>query len=98
MDVEIDDDDLRRLLDDDSHDAAHPKGVAKAFRRRVIDILAAKDERDFYAFRYWHFEKLSGNRDHQRSIRLNDQWRLILEIEKGNPGNIIHIIAIEDYH
>jgi len=31
-------------------------------------------------------------------MRLNKQWRLIVEIEKGNPKNTVVIVAIEDYH
>jgi toxin HigB-1 len=46
----------------------------------------------------WHYEKLEGSRSHQRSIRLNDQWRLIIEIIERKPSNIIEIIGIEDYH
>ena len=29
------------------------------------------------------FEKLKGARSHQFSLRLQDQWRLILEIERA---------------
>ena len=44
------------------------------------------------------FEKLKGARAHQRSIRLNDQWRLILEIEGKGDSKAIVIVSIEDYH
>ena len=44
-----------------------------------------------------HFEKLKGSRSHQRSIRLNKQFRLILEIEV-EKRKVAVIIAIEDYH
>jgi len=37
-----------------------------------------------------HYEKLRGKRDGQRSIKLNDQWRLILEIDRDrNPLEIV---------
>jgi proteic killer suppression protein len=42
-------------------------------------IRAASDERDFYALKSLHYEKLHGKRSHQRSMRLNDQFRLILQ-------------------
>ena len=42
--------------------------------------------------------ELKGARAHQRSMRLNDQWRLILEIIPGRPKNRIRVCAIEDYH
>jgi len=61
-------------------------------------IRAALDERDFYAQKSPHFEKLQGKRDHQRSMRINDQWRLIVEIMGEPPNKKVWIIGIEDYH
>lgn len=61
-------------------------------------IRAAEDERTFYAMKSLHFEKLKGNRSHQHSMRLNDQWRLILEFECTNDGKVVLVIGIEDYH
>lgn len=61
-------------------------------------IRAAEDERAFYAMKSLHFEKLKGDRSHQHSMRLNDQWRLILEFERGNDGKVVLVIGIEDYH
>jgi proteic killer suppression protein len=61
-------------------------------------IRAAPDERLFYAVKSLHFEKLKGDRSHQYSMRLNDQWRLILEFEGEGPSKVVWIIGIEDYH
>ena len=72
--------------------------VVKAFRRRMQFIRDAEDERDFYAAKSLHYEKLKGNRSHQRSMRLNDQYRLVLQIEREPGGNTVVIISIEDYH
>ena len=44
-----------------------------------------------------HYEKLKGRRAHQRSMRLNDQFRLILEIEIVNDRTIV-VVSVEDYH
>ncbi len=32
------------------------------------------------------------------TLRINDQWRLIIEIVENSPKNIIRIVEIEDYH
>ncbi len=63
-------------------------------------IDAAKDERDLYALKGFHFEKLQGKRGKmgERSLRLNKQWRLIISIEKDEEGHYLLIIDIEDYH
>ena len=65
---------------------------------RMQAIRAAKNKTDFYALKSLHFEKLKGKRKHQYSIRLNNQFRLILEIEEDKQGNTIVVIDIEDYH
>lgn len=31
-------------------------------------------------------------------MRLNDQWRLILKLEKRADGKVVVIISIADYH
>jgi proteic killer suppression protein len=61
-------------------------------------IRAANDERDLYVVKGNRFEKLKGARSHQYSLRLNDQWRLIVEIKSGNPKNTIVVVGVEDYH
>jgi len=61
-------------------------------------IRAAADERDFYAMKSLHFEKLKGARDHQRSVRLNDQWRLVFEFEGKGQTKVVVVKEIEDYH
>jgi proteic killer suppression protein len=91
-----------KVLDDLAHNPNEKGGFAmpivKAYRRRIQQIKAAADERDFYALKSLHYEKLKGDRKHQRSMRLNAQMRLILEIEASTPKNIVKVISIEDYH
>jgi proteic killer suppression protein len=74
------------------------EAVTKAFRKRMQVIHGARDERDFYALKSLHYEKLKGQRDHQHSMRLNDQYRLILEYEGTGPNKTVVIVSIEDYH
>ena len=89
---------LARLETDPSFTAGHAPAIVKAFRKRVNFIRQAQDERDLYAWTSLYFERLKKPRDHQHSIRLNDQWRLILESEGKAPSKTIAIVAIEDYH
>jgi proteic killer suppression protein len=72
--------------------------MVKAFRKRMQTIRAARDERDFYALQSLRFEKLKGARSHQHSMRLNDQWRLILEFEGKGEKKTLVVVGIEDYH
>jgi len=98
MDVEFDDQVLERLESDSTQEAGAPQHMASVFRRRMQAIRAAVDERDFYEMRSLRFEKLKGNRKHQHSMRLNDQWRLIIELRGKGTGKKVAIVAIEDYH
>lgn len=97
MEWEIADDDLRRLYSDKRFSGGYSEAVVKAFRKRVQFIAAAQDERDRYAMKSFHFEKLQG-REPQRSIRLNRQWRLIVELIEEGERKSVRIVGIEDYH
>ena len=98
MRIEFADSALEQLETDESQDKAYPMGIPKSFRKRIGIIRAAVDERDLYALRSNRTEKLKGKRDHQHSMRLNDQFRLIFEIVENDDEKIIRVIAIEDYH
>jgi len=60
-------------------------------------IGSATDERDIRAFKSLRYEALKGDRSHQGSLRLNDQWRLIFEIKKEENKYIL-IIEISDHY
>jgi toxin HigB-1 len=88
---------LERLYTDGGYTQGLGANVVKAFRKVVQAIVAAADERDLYAMKSLHYEKLKGDRSHQRSLRLNQQFRLIVELEQHN-GKTVAIIEIVDYH
>jgi proteic killer suppression protein len=94
VDIRFKDESLARL-EVEADDGGYPPGVAQAFRKRVQTIRAAPDERVLRAWKSLHFEKLATG---QHSIRLNKQWRLILEFEGQGPEKVIIIVGIEDYH
>ncbi len=98
MDVEFSDEWLDRLETDPKYNANFAREVVRSFRKRMQVIRNAPDERTFYGLKSLHFEKLKGDRDHQRSMRLNDKWRLILEIRPAEPKNVVIVVDIEDYH
>lgn len=98
MDVRHDDDDLARLEADPEYTAGLDRAIVFGFRKVMIVLRAVKHEGEIYNWPSLRFEKLSGKRQHQRSIRINAQWRLIVEIEQGKHGHCIVIKGIEDYH
>ena len=97
MDVAFVNDDLERLESDPSFNAGFDRGIVRSYRKLMQIIRAAPDEREFYALKSLHYEKLKGKRSHQRSMRLNIQWRLILEVVERSD-KVVVIVSIEDYH
>lgn len=87
-----------QLYTDPKYTAGFPPAIVSKFRQRMQQIRDAKDERDFYALKSLRFEKLKGNRSHQHSIRINDQWRLVIELIGKGTDKVVRIICIEDYH
>ena len=98
MHVEFDRADLDRLEIDSEYTAGYSQEIVRAFRKRMQQIRAFKDEREFHNVRSLNFEKLKGNRYGQYSVRLNLQWRLILELRGDHPCKVVGIIEIVDYH
>jgi len=98
MDAYFVDDILDRLETDPNFTAGFAHALVKAFRKKMQLIRAARDERDLRAMKSLHFEKLKGSRRHQYSIRLNDQYRLIVELEEHAGSKKVKIVGIEDYH
>ena len=72
--------------------------VDKGFRKVMNRISAALDERDLREFKGSHYEKLKGNRSHQHSLKITDQWRLIVERVKEGETTSLLVISVEDYH
>ncbi len=89
---------LLQLYEEDKGAAKYDAGAVTAFFEVMAIIDGAPDERTLYGLKSLHFEKLKGKRKHERSLRLNKQWRLIVEILSDAEGNFLLIKDIEDYH
>lgn len=98
VEVEFDDDDLRQLYEDAAMTGGFSQSVVSRFRDRIGFIKSSRDERDLYAMRSLRFERLKGKRQNEFSMRLNDQWRLIVQIRGEAPHKRIAVLGIEDYH
>lgn len=98
MEVEFADDSYEQLYTDVTSGSGYAPEIVTAYRKRIQFLKSANDEKDLWAWRSLRFKKLKGNRGHQHSIRLNDQYRLIIEITDKLSGKIVNIIGIEDYH
>jgi toxin HigB-1 len=99
VELEFDDDDLRRLyVEPDFRLPSLGPDITRSFRRKVQLLAASLDDRDIRAMRSLRMEKLVGDRAGQYSIRLNDQFRLIFRLKTDGRGKVVIIIEIVDYH
>jgi len=75
-----------------------PVAVIKSARRKLTVLRAAVDDRSLRNWKSLRYEKLKGNREGQRSIRINDQYRMILRLDEETDPPTITVLSIEDYH
>lgn len=99
MRIIFEDDALCRLAEDPNFNPRKwGRDVIRAYRKKIQLIDAAQDERDLRAIRSLRLEKLGGNREGTSSIRLNDQYRLILYFTTDGSGRVAVVLELVDYH
>ncbi|WP_394809622.1 type II toxin-antitoxin system RelE/ParE family toxin [Nitrosomonas sp.] len=98
MEIELKDQSLELIETDRAAESGFPVSIIKSCRKKFVFLRSATDERTLREWKSLHYEKLSGDKEGQRSIRLNDQWRLVFEIDTNCNPNKITVICIEDYH
>ena len=76
----------------------HPIAVIVAARRRLVQLEAALDERDLRNWKSLNYKKLQGEREGQRSIRVNNQYRIVFEISQDERPAVVTILEIGDTH
>ena len=55
------------------------KSLINRYKDRIVLLESIEKISDLYSYKSLHFEKLKGERTGQSSLRLNDQYRLIIE-------------------
>jgi proteic killer suppression protein len=67
-------------------------------QRKIIALEQAPDERTLRNWKALNYKKLGGERDGQRSIRINDQYRIIFVLLDDEKAPTIRILEIGDIH
>lgn len=98
MKIEFRDKRLGLIRTDRAAETRLPFPVIKSCREKLIVLEAAPDERTLRNWKSLRYKKLEGARDGQRSIRINDQWRLVFTLDETSSPPIIMVLAVEDYH
>ncbi len=89
---------LKLVETDEAGRTKLPVAVIKSARRKLAVLRAATDDRSLRNWKSLHYEKLKGDREGMRSIRLNDQYRMVFALDVSVNPHTATIIAIEDYH
>ena len=71
-------------------------GIERAARLKPDRLEAATSLGDLAVLPGNRFEELSGDREGQYSIRINDRWRICFEWPRGSTGPVG--VEIVDYH
>ncbi len=98
MEIEFADKSLALIETDEAGATRLPVSVIKSARRKLTTLRAAVDDRTLRNWKSLHYEKLSGDREGQRSIRLNDKYRLVFTLDSEVEPQKARILSIEDYH
>jgi proteic killer suppression protein len=98
MEIEFADPRLAAIETADAGTTGLPVAVIKAARRKLVVLRAATDDRVLRNWKSLHYEKLKGDREGQRSIRVNDKYRIVFTLDSDVQPQKATILAIEDYH
>ncbi|MDP2981973.1 MAG: type II toxin-antitoxin system RelE/ParE family toxin [Candidatus Latescibacter sp.] len=71
-----------------------PSSLHRTALRKLTILDAAEQLDDLHIPPGNHLEKLSGNRENQYSIRINDQWRICFRWSDGHAYDV----EVTDYH
>jgi len=94
MNVEFADQALALVETDRAAETRLPISVVNSLRRKLAVIRAAPDERTLRNWKSLHFEKMEGD---ERSIRLNNQYRLIFTLDTECKPNKLTILSVWDH-
>ena len=86
--------DVKRLLEGREKIKKFPPDILQTARRKLIMLDSAATLQSLRIPPGNRLEKLTGNRDGQHSIRINDQYRICFVWENGNAFDV----EITDYH
>lgn len=85
MRIDFANDALKRVCTDEAHKLDLPFAVIVSARRRLIQLEAALDERDLRSLKSLNYREAQGEHDGQRSIRLEDRYRMLFALSASDP-------------
>jgi proteic killer suppression protein len=94
MDIEFRDEKLALVETDRAAETKLSVSVINSLRKKLGIMRAAPDERTLRNWKSLHYEKMDGE---EKSIRLNDQYRLIFTLNTECRPNKAIVLRIWDH-
>lgn len=98
MRIRYKDDNLARLAKTEGFRGTWSKDIVRAYRKVINLVIQSSKSPDLYAFKSLRIEKLLGKMKGYHSLRLNDQYRLIVQFGQSDGSENLTVVRIEDYH
>lgn len=95
MDVDFADDALTLIETDRAGETRLSVATIGSARRKLTLLRAATDDRSLKNWKSLRYEECSGDRGGYRSIRLNDEYRLVFSLDKSTTPETVTILGIE---
>lgn len=94
MDIEFRDKTLSLVETDRAAETRLSVSIINSLRQKLVVIRAAPDERTLRNWKSLHYEKMEND---ERSIRINNQYRLIFTLDTKCRPNKMTILRIWDH-
>lgn len=75
-----------------------PIAVIKSCRDKLIIIEDAPDDRVLREWASLRYKKLQGDREGQREVRINNQYRIVFILDETQTPPVVKILEIGDIH
>jgi proteic killer suppression protein len=98
MKIEFGDRRLALIRTEKAHELGLPFAVIKSCREKLTFIESAPDERSLRNWRSLRYKKLEGDQDERRTIRINDQYRIVFTINTDDNPPVLTVLEIGDTH
>jgi proteic killer suppression protein len=94
MDIDFRDQTLALVETDRAAETKLPVSLINSLRKKLAVMRAAPDERTLRNWKSLHYEKMT---EEERSIRLNDQYRLIFTLNTECRPNKVTVLRLWDH-
>ena len=98
MDIEFKGRQLKRLAYGPKESGGLPPEIVSKYREVLNYFRFIQNRQNIRNWKGLRLEKLKGDKRGKWSVKLNEQWRLIVEFRSKDRTETVIVESIEDYH